>query len=225
MADILSTLAAIIIPLLIIARQVYLAMKQQREQRPAAGPQRGPNPAPRQPAQPALEDEIEQFLRRAADRRASGSPSEVEVLELDDAPRTARRPPRQQGRAQPKPKSPTQPVIIEIVHEEPAVPRESLTQQHLQSTLTSRTLQPRGTQQAEQQFEDHLHETFDHQVGTIWKPLGEGRSEQTESVRRDEDALASSIRQRLRNPDSCARPWSCKKFCVVRFKRRRAKWH
>jgi len=186
--DILGAAAAIIIPLAYVLHAIFAARK--KDAPPLGGPQRqAPPRAAQQPQQPAqrpqqkaLADEVEQFLRRAAERRAGGRPRDVEVLRPEEPPkpqpRPAQRPqtPRQQT-PRPRPASqrplapprPVEAVVVETLEER--IERdsvESTVAQHLDAKgFTSRAEQLTSLDQADEQMEEHLHSVFDHRVGTL----------------------------------------------------------
>lgn len=200
MEDLIGTLAAIIIPVLLIGRQIYLAMQQAgKEGKP--GPQRRPRPANRPPAANRdVDDEVEQFLRRAAEHRAGRAPQEVELLEPSEPAQPA--PPRRVRQRPPAPKiASPQPVAVEVVSDDERRPREFMQQHHLESALSNRTLQPAGVQRAEHQFDERLHEAFDHKLGSIGVPLGEiGQAPLDRDAGMAETSLASTLLERLSNP-------------------------
>jgi len=143
----LIAVLGIIVPLVM---QVIEKLKEaQREA--AGGGQHRPAPPPR-PAD--VEDEIGEFLRRAAERRQEGRPAQAQA-----APRPAR-PPRRLVAQQP---------VEAVLLEEPP-PRAELSQQ-IERDLDTRKFSDRAKQmerraeQAQRKAEQHAHQVFDHTVG------------------------------------------------------------
>ena len=121
-----------------------------------------------------LDDEIAEFLRRAAQRRAQagGQPARGQLAPgqplAPQQPRPAQppeQPPRQ--RRQPQPMSPAP----EPARPAAPKPRESIAD-HVKQHVDSRDIASHADQlgqatQKSRQFESHVHQTFDHEVGRL----------------------------------------------------------
>jgi len=147
---ILIIVFGIIVPLVM---QVVEKLKQAQQKAAGGGQQQRPA-RPQRPAE--VEDEIGEFLRRAAERRQGRQPARAQA-----APRPAQ-PPRRLV--------PQQPVEALLV-EEPS-PRVELSQQ-VERDLDTRKFADRAKQterraeRAQRKAEQHAHQVFDHPVGHL----------------------------------------------------------
>lgn len=180
--DVVASIAAVVVPIFLVARAIWAARKP-KDAPPLGGP---PRQAPRRvapqqpPAQPAqqkkLTDEVEEFLRRAAERRRGGQPREVEIL------RPEVQAPPQRTVNRPAPRA----VDAVVLTDEERIGRESVekhTQQHLDTTsYASRAEQLTTVDDADENMQSHLHSVFDHQIGSLGQP--------TQSATADDPASA-----------------------------------
>ncbi|MBX3415072.1 MAG: hypothetical protein KF708_20480 [Pirellulales bacterium] len=195
--DFIVAAAAILIPLAYVIRTIIAARRGNKP--PAGAPQR---PAPRRVAPPQqgqgaheqkkLTDEVEEFLRRAAERRRGGQPREVEIVRPE---------PRQPPRSRPRPKPVAQrPVVLT---DEERIGREPVAQhveQHLSTTAyEERAAHLAKVDDADELMQAHLSSVFDHQVGQLGStsaPAAGGTSEAaaTETSPTALDGLAELLR-------------------------------
>ena len=155
--DVIGILVFIVIGLLSVAGQI---MNKAREGKQNAGPPPGqrprPQPQPRQQQGPVV-NEIDQFARQAAQRRAEGGRRPVAQ--------------RQGGWPQPAPRRPAaaQP-LVEAVPVELLEPVAERVRTHVASgnvgALGSRKLASEVDQAAEN-LEEHVHDVFDHELGQL----------------------------------------------------------
>lgn len=183
--DILSTLAAILVPIILVLR--YLFAGQEADPNPRRQPRPQPQRRPQQLGQqrrpqgqvpagaPDPADEVEAFLRRAAERRAGQAARDVEVLNPQQLAQQRR------GTAGNRPASAPAvqtPVPIEAVETES--PRESVADhvRHHMEAAPFRDFASRRSQieSSEKIAEAHVHQVFDHQLGSLGAGLGEGGS-------------------------------------------------
>jgi hypothetical protein len=141
------------------------------------------NPSQRPAGQPVAADEIEEFLRRAAQQRKQ--PPKVKEPPPRPKPATRNQPPVRDTRtAAPKPAQrapqpqPTsrrltdQPGNVEIEAVNPSRPRESVAE-HVAKRLSTEEFKVRASHLADEmtradlEREQHLKKTFGHQVGKI----------------------------------------------------------
>lgn len=148
--------------------------QQRQAQRPqAAGP--APRPAPGAQAragqgQDPLKDEIGEFLRRAAERRGAAPAQPARRPAPAQPPVRETRPARE---TRPVRKTPApridEPVEVELV-EVPSTPSRSAFVPTQGATETARLATERlgrDIDQADERMAEHLHQVFDHQVGTL----------------------------------------------------------
>ena len=166
-ADLIEIVVILIITALAGLGQ-FLA-KFREKQPPAAGAKPKPNPAQR-PVPADVADEIENFLRRAQERRAGAKrPREV-------APQADR--PTRQPQRQPVPAEavPAEAVPNEAVPNEVAElkPLDERVEDHVQRYLNEDEFTRRGTSMGKEVVDDvtrdidqHLQQVFDHQVGQL----------------------------------------------------------
>lgn len=166
-----------------VARQIASRQAGNAPGPPVAPRQQAPRPPQRAAGRPAAaraggepRDEVEEFLRRVADRRAGAKPREVEVLEPQQ-PRPSR--------LQPQPAAPVEAEVIEVertLAKEPVF-RGSSVSQHVDVHLgeddvddVRRLNEPRLSSSpdlSDDVMEKHIHEVFDHQVGSLAQsPIG-----------------------------------------------------
>jgi hypothetical protein len=127
---------------------------QQRRRPPAGERPLRPQPPPQQAGQSQLNAEIEQFLKRANERR-------MEKTRREGSPTAA-------------PKPPQPPLVEQAVDVEPLERRDfdavaASVQQHLGSRGFQQRAEHLGddVEQAEGEMERHLQEAFSHKVGTL----------------------------------------------------------
>lgn len=221
--DVIGVIIGIIFVIFAVVGQLVSKMKQSREEaarrqrraqagpRPGGGPQQGqfggqPGQQGRLPQANVgggggarggghpLEDEIGEFLRRAAQRRGQPQPPTPRPQQPARPAQAGPRPPRP-GRppVPPVPRRVEEPLDIEIIEDaEPVghlrgeLSREKLG--HLQTHIGRGTVPP-----VERKIGDHLHETFDHQVGHLGGPPG--------------DAARPTDIQEAGSPDDAVSPW------------------
>lgn len=152
---ILIIVFGIIVPLVM---QVVEKLKEVQQKAAGGGQQRPGRPqGPAQAPRPAdVEDEIGEFLRRAAERRQRGQPAQAQAV--------------------PRPAQPTrrlvpqQPLEAVLVEEPP--PHVELSQQ-IERDLDTRKFAERARQlerraaQIRRKAEQHAHQVFDHAVGHL----------------------------------------------------------
>ena len=172
--DLIAFLVFIVIGLLSVAGQI---MNKAREGRQNAGPPQKPRPRPQpQPRQQQgpLVNEIDQFVRQAAQRRAEGG----------------RRPAaqRQGGRPQANPRRPAaaQPPVEAVPAEllQPVADESGSVAEHIRTRVASKnvgTLSSRRMEsevdQADENLEERVHEVFDHKLGRLSGTPGETAKE------------------------------------------------
>jgi hypothetical protein len=134
-------------------------------------PQRRPL-APQQPRpQQKVDDEIEAFLRRAAQQRGQAQRPPATAPAQPAAPRTLV--PRSDAADAARRAAAEAVVPVEMVDEEgPAGMRGVSVSEHVQRHLDTRGFQQRAStitkvDQADEELEERLHQAFDHQVGTL----------------------------------------------------------
>jgi len=149
---ILIIVFGIIVPLVM---QVVEKLKEAQQKAAGGGQRPGRPQGPAQAQRPAdVEDEIGEFLRRAAERRQGEQPAQAQA-----APRPAR-PARRLA--------PDEPIEAVLVDEPP--PHVELAQQ-IERDLDTRKFADRAKQlerraeQAQRKAEQHAHQVFDHSVG------------------------------------------------------------
>ena len=135
-------------------------------------PQRRPM-APQQPRpQQKVDDEIEAFLRRAAQQRGQAQRPPAPAMAQPAAPRTLVQ--RSDAAAAARRAAAEAVVPVEMVDEEegPAGMRGVSVSEHVQRHLDTRDFQQRANtitkvDLADEELEERLHQAFDHQVGTL----------------------------------------------------------
>lgn len=175
LVPILIVLAFVLIPA--IGQLLTKLLEAPKE--PAKPGRAGPGAGPAGPRRPrdAVEDEIGEFLRRAAERRAeqAGRPAQP-----PQRPRPPEAPPRRLVEA-PQPIAPPAaaplpgdraraPVEVEVVEE---VRLGEGVRRHVQQYLSTEQIAERTARlgaevgQTDERLQSHLHEKFDHQVGRL----------------------------------------------------------
>lgn len=137
--------------------------QQRRPQPPVRPPRAGGAAGGAAPGKPnPLEDEIRQFLRGAAERRAAPGAERPKPI----GPPRQQRPPQPAPVAERPPLSPLRPEEPEVVVAEVSSLSEPLGREEfaeLPSAIKSKVAQ------ADDKMESHLHEVFDHKLGTLDK--------------------------------------------------------
>ena len=163
--DIGEAIGLLVFILMVLASVAGQIMNKAKEgkQKPGAPPNPRPRPQP-QPGQRQgpLANEIDQFVRQAAQRRAQGG----------DQPAAQ----RQGGRPQPAPRRPApvqQPieaVPVELLR--PVADESGSVAEHVRTNLTSRNIGTLGSRtlesqvaQADENLEEHVQDVFDHKLG------------------------------------------------------------
>jgi hypothetical protein len=140
-------------------------------------PQRRPGLPPQQPPRPVqarVDEEIEAFLRRAAQQRGAADqrPAAPAPAPQPTAPRTL----VQRNQPVASPLRPAEAIVqVEVVDESDEGPRDIHTAtvaEHVQRHLDTREFQQRATtitkvDQADEELEQRLHQAFDHEVGSL----------------------------------------------------------
>jgi hypothetical protein len=140
--------------------QLLARVKQQQQNQP---PAQGPKP-PR-PVQPNVADEIEQFMRRAAERREAKASR-----------------PFQAPKPQPLASPITEPVKAEAIIEKPVGGQVN---EHVQKYLDEQKFAKRESElgkevaQADAQIDKHLQQVFDHRVSKLEAVPGEAATPPT----------------------------------------------
>jgi len=190
---ILIVVFGIIVPLV-----MQVIQKLQEAQQKAGGgarpPQQRPAPAQR-PADAEVEDEIGEFLRRAAERRQGGQA----------------KPPPGQAAGHARPPAVQQPAEAILVEERPQRSIFSDLSQQVERDIDTRKFVQRSTQwerrseQAQRKAEKHTHDVFDHPVGHLgFGPGGAGQPGPPPTAFGDEVGLglAAGLPALLANPVS-----------------------
>ena len=138
-----------------------------------------------------MADDLEAFLRQAAQRRAARKkPSQPRPAQ----PAQEATPPQQQRRLQPQP----EPQVVEalVIEDEP-----SRLETHVDTSKFDRRAGHLGEEvgQADEQLEARLHKKFDHRLGAL--DDGPGMPRLPERVE-EAPTVASEIAQLLSNPES-----------------------
>jgi hypothetical protein len=196
-----AQIAIVVITLLIwLFNQISGAAKKGPPvQRPAAQPRPRPKPAAAGGRRQEVNDEVSEFLRRAAEKRAGGKPADVEIV-------------RPEGRNEPRPDQRTaisRPVVdvVEVQEVDEVLARGSVAE-HVQNHMDNREFEQRANQmtnvdQADDIMQAHMQQVFDHQLGSLGgltQPVGQSGSdpEKTANV----PTPAESIALLLANPQS-----------------------
>lgn len=137
-----------------------------KRQQPVKGP--GQQPGGRRPQPKGVAQEIEEFLRRAAQQREGGRPAEVEVVRPEPAAvgRLDQGPPQQK---------PLEPAAVDRVVE--VLPSRSdiaeSVERHLGSDTLGRHAEQLGDKirDVDEEVEQRLSAKFDHQVGRLGSEL------------------------------------------------------
>lgn len=161
--------AAVPIIFLIIWVISQVVGEQGKRAKPVKGPQQ--KPGGRRPPPKGVAQEIEEFLKRAAQQREGGKPAEVQVMRpepiaTDRGPRSA----GQQAKGPPRQK-PLEPAAVDRAVE--VLPSrgdiaESV-KQHLGGDRLGRHAEQLGDEirDGDEEVQQRLHKTFDHQVGHL----------------------------------------------------------
>jgi hypothetical protein len=166
--DVIETLVILVIAGIAGIARVLAAMQQ--KQPPAGGPrvQQPPRPIPKDAA-----DEIDDFLRRAAQQRTS-QPTPQRTAQ-PAGQRTAQAP--QPARLPAARAAASKPVVAEVVA---AAPVGGQVTEHVQKFLDTEEFTRRGDQlgeevvaQVDREIDQHLHQVFDHSLSQIAATPGE----------------------------------------------------
>jgi hypothetical protein len=171
--DLLRVLIPIVFLIIWVISQV-VGEKGKRQQ-PVKGP--GQQPGGGRPKPKGVAQEIEEFLRRAAEQRQGGRPAEVEVVRPE--PAAAGRRPHAAGRLDQGPphQGRLEPAAVDRVVE--VLPSRSdiaeSVERHLGSDTLGRHAEQLGNEirDVDEKVEQRLSEKFDHQVGRLASQLGE----------------------------------------------------
>ncbi len=220
--DIIGVLVFIVIGLLSVVGQI---MNKAKENRQKAAPPR-PRPRPPQPQlrqqqpqprqqQGPLVNEIDQFVRQAAQRRGEGGRQPVAQGQGGRPQPIQRRPLVQQPPVEAVPVELLEPVADDAASVAEHV-RTHVSSRHV-GTVGSRTLQSQ-VDQADENMEEHVHEVFDHKLGRLSGMPGETADQSGTSIPPTAAAGmaamladASSIRQAIVLSEILQRPehnWS-----------------
>jgi hypothetical protein len=170
-----------------------------------AGPGRPAQAHAPRPGQAALHEEIDAFLRRAAQRRGGAPAEPIEIVEPEAVAPAVRRLARP---AAPTPKTATLSDTARPAPH-PAGRAPSLQPEPLAQRLST------PLSQADEKLESHLHDAFEHQVGSLAGPgpadqsaISQGTDsavwhtpDEAAAAQRERPAAAGLI-DRLRNPAS-----------------------
>lgn len=173
--DWLSFIIPLVVAIIWALNQVFGKLGQ-----PQNPPRRVGMPPPQPRAQPAkVDEEIENFLRRAAQQRAGQQPQprpapQPAAPPAPAAPRTLVERPAVLPSLPSTTRRPSDLVQVEMVDEEDeGAGMKGLTvSEHVQRHLDTRSFESRASHltkvdQADEQLSAHLHQTFDHEVGTL----------------------------------------------------------
>jgi hypothetical protein len=157
---------AVIVFLIVIISWLVQSLGRMR------GPQRPPpgRVAPRRPPAQPMEDEIGEFLRRAAQRRGGQVPTQPPPSQRGPRPADPTRRPARREPPQP------QPVRAEVVRERLA---RSSAEQRVGSGVDTSDIEHRseqlgvGVARAEAELDQHLHKVLDHEVSSLAGAVGE----------------------------------------------------
>jgi len=158
-------------------------------------------------------DDLDSFLQRAAQQRQKRKQAEIVILEPatsstpTPAPPPAPRPPRTAPQPpQPRPARPAQPKPVIVIAEQVPARTEDISA-HVATHLDSRQFEQRASHLGERvgladdNLEAHLHQVFDHNVGSMGVP--------GQVVQSTEDAAAAAIQSDImdafRDADSMRR--------------------
>jgi hypothetical protein len=137
----------------------------------------GQRPRPAQPPPADVADEIEAFLRRAAQRQEAPKPTPAEpVRQVQATPRKL--PPRQ-------PRQPEQPILAEAVGEKSPKPVGGQVTEHVKKYLDTEEFGRRTARlgddvaQTDREIDQHLHQVFDHALSRLTDVPGEAASPPT----------------------------------------------
>jgi hypothetical protein len=184
--DWLSVLIPLVVSIIWILNQVFSRLGQPQNpprdvRRPMPPPQAG-----QRPQQARVDEEIEAFLRRAAQQRGQPQRPAAPVQTVQTAPSAAPRPLVQRAEALPSSMRRTSGdalVQVEMVDEEEEGEgmRGISVSEHVQKHLDTRSFEQRASHmtkvdQADEQLEERLHQAFDHDVGTL---AAEAKAKQT----------------------------------------------
>lgn len=179
--DWISMLIPIVVAIIWVLNQVFSNLAQ----KPNRPEPRRPNVPPRAPQNPRVNEEIEKFLRRAAQQQQEQQPPKQQPQQpapRRPEPRTpAPARPGQRTLVRPEPLKrppatvPATVVEVEMVDEGPAIRGKSVGD-HVQKYFGSSQFKERTpnslsslskVDQADEAMESHLHQVFDRQLGTL----------------------------------------------------------
>jgi hypothetical protein len=130
---------------------------------------------PPKAANPELNTEVEEFLRRAAERRTAEQRREAATVQKPQ-PATSRQPAvprREEPKKPPRRKPQRQAIQAEVLDD---VKRGAGVAEHVaqhfkpQHQVLERPSSAAAVDQADEAMQQHLHSVFDHQVGTLARP-------------------------------------------------------
>jgi hypothetical protein len=212
--DFIKILVAVLFVLLPLAGKIINMLNKPAEPAKRAAPPPIPVAAkPRVPpkaANPELNSEVEEFLRRAAERRTAEQRREITTGAQRPEQTPSRRPPPPKREEPPKPrrrKMAREPLQAEVLDE---VKRGTDVAEHVAQHFKPRPVLERApsaqaVDQADEAMQEHLHAVFDHQIGSLRRREG-GQLQQTESEpapQRYQSAVAATdLISLLRDPQS-----------------------
>ncbi|MCE5269091.1 MAG: hypothetical protein LLG00_14545 [Planctomycetaceae bacterium] len=173
-ADLVQIVVAVIIAIIAGVAKLMSAMRQ--KQPPPADDPADPPPPPQRPARPVptdVSDEIDEFLRRAAQRRSARPPA----TPGDAARSTSPRPPAREASSVSTRSSPAEPIRAEAATLDRPVGGQVT--EHVRKYLDDEYFDRRANQlgedvaRADQQVDQHLHQVFDHSVSHLAAVTGE----------------------------------------------------
>jgi hypothetical protein len=141
--DVIAMVVTFLVPIIFVLSQVL--GKGNKAPAPPPRPRHVPKPQPARPRE--VDDEVEQFLRRVAQRRTGGGKADEVVVVHPEAP-----PPRRLAEE----------VVVAEAVEAPSFP---VAGRHLKPSIPNERLS--RLDQTDEQVEEHLHDVFDHQLGRL----------------------------------------------------------
>lgn len=201
--DILKALSVFIPIIIWVLIQVFSGNDEEKKKK-AQQQQAARRPETQRPQDKQFRGEIDEFLKRAAQRRGQQAPAEVEVIEPAPAGRQAQMTEAIAAAA-------SVPVTAEVVRREAHSEDEnwgSNVAEHVQDHLRRGTWADRASHfaddigEADERMKAHLDKVFNHDVGHLSRPLTEQARGAGAVLRADAtNAHAEAIVHMLRNRD------------------------